>query len=137
MCKVRKERGDIAIANMSIEQQLSQGDGRNIFGQGGPSKQRASEVVGNRSSDGPADQVHLADEIDALLCLVIKLKHEAKDVTRVDKADKDEISRGRNVLSKIALLMRVLTNSTPEPLGELLDSAACAVLRVSVQKSLS
>ena len=37
--KVRKERGDVAAANMRIEQQLGQGDDRDFPGKAGAPKQ--------------------------------------------------------------------------------------------------
>ena len=98
LCKVRKEGEDVAFAEVWIKQQLAEGDSRNFLGQSRTSKQRSGEVVGDRSSDRSADQIHLADELNALLCLVIKLKHEAKDIARVDEADNDDISRVWNLV---------------------------------------
>ncbi len=69
-----------------------------MLGKRGTSKQRTGEILGDRSSDRPAYQVHLANELDALLCLFIKLKHEAKDIARVDKTYDDDISRVRNLV---------------------------------------
>ena len=37
-------------------------------------------------------------ELLTRLCPVIKLKHEAKDVIRVDETDNDDISRVRNIV---------------------------------------
>ena len=62
------------------------------------SKQRAGEVVGDRIGNGPAYQIHLADELDALLRLVIELEHEARYVARIDQTDNDDISRVRDLV---------------------------------------
>ena len=63
--KVRQERGNVAGAQVWIEQQSTQRDGRHLLGQGGTSKQGAGKVVGDRIGDRPADHVHLADELEA------------------------------------------------------------------------
>ena len=98
LCEVRKQRGNVAGANMPIEQHLAQGDCRNLLGQTGVSKHRAGQIVRDRSGDGPADQVHVADELDALLRLFVKLEHEAKDVARVNETDNDDVSRVWNLV---------------------------------------
>ena len=99
-CEVCKERWKVAVANMWIEQQLTKRDSRNFLRQGGMSKQRAGEVVGDRIGNGPAYQIHLADELDAFLCLVIELEHEAEDVARIDEADNNDISRVRDLVAE-------------------------------------
>ena len=43
-------------------------------------------------------KIHLADELDAFLCLVIELEHEAEDVARIDEADNNDISRVRDLV---------------------------------------
>ena len=43
---------------------------------------------------------HLADELDALLCLAIEFKYEAKDVARIDEANNDDVSRIGNLVHK-------------------------------------
>ena len=60
----------------------------------------AGEVVGDRCGYGTADQVHLADVLDALFRLVIDFEHEAKDVARIDEANNDDVSRIRNRVEK-------------------------------------
>ena len=97
MCQVRKERGNVPVADMTIEQDLAQGDGRNLLGQCGAPKQGAGQVVGDRCSDGTADQVHGADELDALLIPLFELEYEAKDVASVYETDYDDISRVGNL----------------------------------------
>ena len=67
--QVREVGWNVAAANMPIEQQLSERDDRNSLGQGAMSKQRAGEVVRHRGAYGPANQLHPADELDALLRL--------------------------------------------------------------------
>ena len=47
---------------------------------------------------GPAYQIHLAYELNPLLCFVVKLKHEAKDITRVYEADNYDVPRVRNLI---------------------------------------
>ena len=77
---------------------MTQWDNRNLLGQGGPSKQRAGKVLGDRLGDRPADQIQLTDELNAFLCLVIELEHEAKDVAGIDEAYDDDISGIRNLV---------------------------------------
>ena len=91
--EVREERGDVAGTNVSIEHQLAQRDGGDLLGEGGASKQWTGDVLGDRVGDGPADQVHPADRLDALLYLVVELEHEAEDVARIDEGDDDDVSR--------------------------------------------
>ena len=132
-CEVCKERWKVAVANMWIEQQLTKWHGRIFLGQGRMSKQRAGVVVGDRIGNGPAYQIHLADELDAFLCLVIELEHEAEDVARIDEADNNDISRSGILLLKITLPMRVLTDWTAVPSWELLNSSVCQAVGASVQ----
>ena len=61
-------------------------------------KQWSGETLGYRGGNGPADQVHVANEIDAFLVLIFELKHEAKYIARVDQADDDHIARIRNLV---------------------------------------
>ena len=109
-CKVCKEGGNIALAHMWIEQQITQRDSWNLLVQGRTPKQRAGDVVFDRIGYGTADRVHLAEELDALFRLVIEFEYEAKDVARID----EQIvmtSLGSGIVSvKIHSLIRVLMN---------------------------
>ena len=91
--KVSEERVQVAVSDMRVQQQLGQRNRRNLPGKGRTSKGRAGEVLRDRSGYGSADQVHLADGFDSLLCFVIKLEYEAKDVARIDEANNDDVSR--------------------------------------------
>ena len=64
----------------------------------GVAKQRTGKILGDGSGDRPADQVHLADELNASFGLFIKLKHEAKYIASVDQADDDDVSRVRDLV---------------------------------------
>ena len=101
--EVREERWNVAVANMPIEQQLSERDGRNSLGQGRMSKQRAGEVVRHRGAYGPANQLHPADELDGLLRLFVELKDEPKHVTRVDDTDYDDAPGVGNLVIEVRL----------------------------------
>ena len=98
-CKVGKERGNIAFAKMWIEQHLTEGDSRNLLGQKpnveamGPARLWETAAA----MDRPINSI-LQMNSNAGLCLLIKLKHEAKDVAGVDEADNDDISRVWNLV---------------------------------------
>ena len=98
--KVSEERVQVAVSNMRVQQQLGQRNRRNLPGKGRTSKGRAGEVLRDRSGQGAADQVHLADELDARLGLVVELEYETKDVAGIDEADDDDISRIGNRVGK-------------------------------------
>ena len=98
-----KESGNVAAPKVPVECQLAKRHGRDVLSQGRAPKQGTSNVVGDRSGHGPADYVHLTNEINARLCLFIELEHEAKDIARVDEADNDDVSRGRNFVVKNCL----------------------------------
>ncbi len=98
--KVSEERVQVAVSNMRVQQQLGQRNRRNLPGKGRTSKGRAGEVLRDRSGQGAADQVHLADELDALLRLVVELEYETKDVAGIDEADDDDISRIGNLVGE-------------------------------------
>ena len=93
LCEVRKEGGDVAAAKMGAEQHLGQRDVRDLLREGGASKQRSGDVLGDRLGYGAAYQVHPADRLDALLYLVVELEHEPKDVARIDERDDDDVPR--------------------------------------------
>ena len=96
--EVGEERGEVAVAQVAVEGDLPQRDGRDGLGEPGPPQQRAGDVVRYRLGDRPPDQVHPADEIDALLGLLVELEDEAEDVTGVDQADDDDVSRVGNLV---------------------------------------
>ena len=98
--KVPEERVQVAVSTMRVQQQLGQRNRRNLPGKGGTSKGWAGEVLRDRRGQGAADQVHLADELDALLRLVVELEYETKDVAGIDEADNDDISRIGNLVGK-------------------------------------
>ena len=75
-----------------FEDQLTEWDDWNPFGERGASKYRTDEVVGDRLTDGPPDQIHLANEFDTLLGLFIQLKNEAKDIACIDEGGNNDIS---------------------------------------------
>ena len=49
---------------------------------------------------GTPDQVHLADKLDALFRLVVKVEYEAKDIARIDQTNDDDVSRFENRVGK-------------------------------------
>ena len=98
--KAPEERVQVAVSNMRVHHQLGQRNRRDLPGKGGTLKGRAGEVLRDRSGQGAADQVHLADELDALFRLVVKFEYEAKDVARIDEADNDDISRIGNLVGE-------------------------------------
>ena len=75
----------LPLRTCGLNSSLPEGGNRYLLGKGVPSKQRAGDVVFDRIGYGTADQVHLADELDALFCRVIEFKYEAKDVACIDE----------------------------------------------------
>ena len=98
--KVPEERVQVAVSTMRVQQQLGQRNRRNLPGKGRTSKGWAGEVLRDRRGQGAADQVHLADELDALLRLVVELEYETKDVAGIDEADNDDISGIGNLVGE-------------------------------------
>ena len=101
--EVSKKRGKVAAANIAVEQQLSQGNCGDPLGEGGASQQRAGEVIYDCIGYGTADQIHPADELDALLRLVVQLENEPEDVAGIDEADNYDIARSRQLIVKDCL----------------------------------
>ena len=98
--EVPEERVQVAVPNMRVAQQPGQRNRRNLPGKGRALKGRAGEVLRDRSGQGAADQVHPADELDALLRLVVELEYETEDVAGIDEADDDDISRIGNLVGE-------------------------------------
>ena len=57
-------------------------------------------VFPNRVGYGTADQIHLADQVDALFGLVIKFEYEAEHVTGINEANDNDVSRIGNRAGK-------------------------------------
>ena len=135
--KVRKERRNVAFTHMGIEDQLAQGDSRNFL------------VRAERRSSGPARLWATASAIDRPIKSILQMSwmrssdsssgwNMKRKTSHVLMRQMIMTSRGSGIsLLKIALLMRVLTNCTPVPSDELLNSSVCLAVRASVQKSPS
>ena len=98
LLELRKERGQVAGANMLAAQQPPQRDDGDLLGQGGLPEQPRGDVLSDGISDGPPDQVHPADVLDPLLGFLVELEDEPQDVAGVDETDDDDVSRVRDLV---------------------------------------
>ena len=83
---------------MWVQQHLTQRYNWDRLGQRGTSKQWPDEVFGDGLTDRAGDQIHLANELDSLLCFLIEHENEAEDIARIDKRDDDDVPRVGNLV---------------------------------------
>ena len=89
--EIREERGEVALAGIAVAYQLVKGNPGNLPRKGSRPQPQTGDVLGNGICDGAADQVHLADELDARLRLFLEREDEAQDITGVGEGDDDDV----------------------------------------------